>query len=159
MAYAKFGQGSSEYLIILGAAMIIAVIAAGLLGFFPGTSGDSQFAESKSYWSTAVPFSIADASQSSTGAQTLSLAVENRGGYYAEISNVTVTFGSSSATNATRQYFPPGERNILYVDNPPASCAGRAGSVVQYGVVFKYDQDPLLGKLQSGSKPLLVRCS
>jgi len=159
MANAGKGQGSSEYLIIFGVVLIIAIIVVGLLGFFPGTSGDSQVAESKSYWNTALPFSIVDSSQSSNGAQTVSLVVENHGGYYAEISNVTLTFGSSSATNATRQYFPPGERNVLYVNSPPNSCQGRSGGVVQYNVVFQYDQDPLVGKIQSGSKPLLVRCS
>ncbi len=155
----KAGQGSTEYLVILGVALIVALVVVGLLGYFPGISGDMQISESKTYWSTSQPFAISDAKQSSDD-NTLQLVVVNSAGIYLEISNFTVSALGANYSNATRLYFLPGDRNVANFRSPPFNCTGgNAGRTASYGITITYDQDQLAGKRQAGSKPLLVKCS
>lgn len=53
-------QGATEYLVLLGVVLLIALVAIALLGFFPGLSADAQATESKAYWSSAYPLAIVE---------------------------------------------------------------------------------------------------
>src|SRR3989344_1459589 len=55
------GQGSTEYLVLLGAALLIALAVVGILAFYPGTSEESRKAESDLYWRSAKPIAVTEA--------------------------------------------------------------------------------------------------
>jgi hypothetical protein len=54
------GQGATEYLVLLGSVLMIGLVSISLLGFFSGTSLDTQATQSKMYWSSASPIAIVD---------------------------------------------------------------------------------------------------
>jgi len=56
------GQGATEYLVMLGMVLLIAMVAIAMLGFFPGTAGDAQETQSKIYWQSASPIAITESS-------------------------------------------------------------------------------------------------
>jgi len=53
-----FGQGATEYLVLLAVVLIVALVSVALLGFFPGMASDAQVAQSQAYWQSAQPISI-----------------------------------------------------------------------------------------------------
>lgn len=52
------GQGATEYLVTLGAILLIGTVSIALLGFFPGLSADAKISQSDAYWNSARPFAI-----------------------------------------------------------------------------------------------------
>ncbi len=55
-----FGQGATEYLVLLAVVLIVALVSVALLGFFPGMASDAQLTQSKMYWSGASPIAITE---------------------------------------------------------------------------------------------------
>ncbi|VVB59017.1 Concanavalin A-like lectin/glucanases superfamily protein [Candidatus Anstonella stagnisolia] len=68
-------QAAAEYLVILGAVLLISTVAIALLDFFPGMSADSKISQSDSYWQASRPFAIL--------AHTRSAAPVGTSGYWA----------------------------------------------------------------------------
>ncbi len=65
----KKGQGTTEYLIILAVIIVIALVVAGVMGWFPGMSGQINESQSKTFWTTTSPISLGSWKLASTGAQ------------------------------------------------------------------------------------------
>ena len=61
------GQGSSEYIVLLGVGLAIALVVVGLLMYHPGTSNDTKKAQSDLYWKTAYPIAILESTGAITG--------------------------------------------------------------------------------------------
>ncbi|MFA5930031.1 MAG: hypothetical protein WC861_04065, partial [Candidatus Micrarchaeia archaeon] len=61
MSHALRAQGPVEYLVIAGVVLVVALVAINLLGFFPGTAGDSGASASQAYWLSARPTGIYNA--------------------------------------------------------------------------------------------------
>ena len=126
-------QGATEYLVLLAVVLIIALVAIALLGFFPGTSADNQIAQSKTYWQSAAPVSIVDASARYTqgwGKGTeIALRFRNSGGYPIRITKLLGGRNNSISSFYCRHadcggngisrnisdfyYFAPGEEKML----------------------------------------------
>lgn len=83
------GQGATEYLVLLAAVLVIALVSISLLGFFPGMSSDVQIAQSRSYWMSARPIGIADASAGGADAlgSELRFCDEGHWGYVLSLQN------------------------------------------------------------------------
>jgi hypothetical protein len=148
----KRGQGSTEYLVLLAAALIVALVVIGLLGWFPGVGGGARVSQSQSYWVGASPVSITGVKISSSGSQ---VTLANR---LADSVNVTqVTFDGVSV-NATPLYLLGGQEQTISVS---ATCgSSSSGQPVQFStVVFTYNQGSISGIKQTGSKPLVVTCT
>jgi hypothetical protein len=164
------GQGATEYIVVLAIVLTVALVVVGLLGFFPGFSGDTQASESAAYWGATRPMSIQNSLQYVPGTSTLqnlSIVVENHAPTSITVTlvNITSLANGSSAWNSTSVSFAPGERNTMIIYNTSAAatsvlydCVGRSGKTNTYNVTFVYNQDPLTGKKQIGSKPLVVQC-
>ena len=60
-AHTLSGQGATEYLVLLSAVLIVALVSISLLGFFPGTASSAQEEESRVYWQSAAPIAIVEA--------------------------------------------------------------------------------------------------
>ena len=52
------GQGSAEYLVLLGAALTVALVVVALLAYYSGTTDEAKKAESDLYWRRAYPLSV-----------------------------------------------------------------------------------------------------
>ena len=55
------GQASSEFLLILGAVLIVGLVVVTLLTFYPGTSEEKTATASMAYWSREQPIAIGEA--------------------------------------------------------------------------------------------------
>jgi len=157
----KRGQGATEYLVILGAVLLVALVIVSLLGWFPSLGGATKEQQSKSYWSGASPFAITTY-KVSTGAITFS--VSNRLADKLLLTNISVQdgFGTDVSIAAPNQYFNAGEEIVLAnttaLGNP---CAGKvAGTAFEFKVVaFTYTQGTISGIRQQGAQALVGRCS
>ena len=56
----RFGQGATEYLVLLAVVLIVALVSVALLGFFPGMASDAQMTQSQTYWASASPIAITE---------------------------------------------------------------------------------------------------
>lgn len=90
-----FGQGATEYLVLLAVVLIIALVSVALLGFFPGMADDAKMTESMAYWRSASPIAISEASATidSNGEWTqVLLILKNNGGVPIELLGIGPTF-------------------------------------------------------------------
>ena len=128
----KFGQGATEYLVLLAVVLIVALVSVALLGFFPGMASDAQMTQSRAYWQSAQPISIMEngAKLSSGGDTYLYLRLRNTGAYPIRLTGVvgadslkaTQFYGtncgvpSSSSWNISDYfYFGPGEEKYFAI--------------------------------------------
>jgi len=175
-------QGASEYLVILGAVLLIALIVISLIGFFPGTSGGISETESHVYWSsTANPIRVIGyhplASYTGSGACLAPntwktgylLVLSNSHGSVISLTDVYISGVSKSFCNpgdvtpTTSISFNPGqEKTIIVLTNisgsgpVPPSCT--SGQRVDIGLSFNYSTPNFANKKQTGSKNLVFTC-
>ena len=139
------GQGATEYLVLLAVVLIIALVAIALLGFFPGTAGDVQLSQSKSYWSSAQPVSVVEGAARlypDYGTNRVYLRLRNSGAYPIRITRLIS--GSDDATQFLNDswgaediskyfYMAPGEEKYFgYYGFGPLS--GRYITIAPVGV-------------------------
>jgi len=124
-----YGQGATEYLVLLAVVLIVALVSVALLGFFPGMASDSQITQSQMYWSSATPISIVESGAgafSTNGWTYVYLRFRNNGAYPIRITGIigadgvkaplfTATNCGAGATNNISDYFylGPGEEKYL----------------------------------------------
>jgi hypothetical protein len=97
-----FGQGATEYLVLLAVVLIIALVSIALLGFFPGMANDAKVAQSQAYWQSATPIAVKEAAarynSEGEGANALVLVLENTGSYPIQLVAIGPEFGTKSST-------------------------------------------------------------
>ncbi|MCX6770304.1 MAG: hypothetical protein NT051_06575, partial [Candidatus Micrarchaeota archaeon] len=87
-------QGATEYLVLLAVVLVIALVGIALLGFFPGTAGDTIYAQNKIYWKGVTPLAITDRGQAYTditndpGFYFFDIVVTNTGSYPISIDGI-----------------------------------------------------------------------
>ena len=163
------GQGATEYLILLGAVLVVALGVITLLGFFPGMIGDATLSESQLYWrGSARPISVIEEKNingticAGTGAASgyrLVLVNINPDPIY--LTNISLdgtprTFCASGATlPAASLSIGPGQVFRIDAVGPPCT----PGKAVEMQLAFTYDTPYLEGKTQAGAKKLSFKCS
>jgi len=163
------GQGATEYLVILGAVLLVALVIIALLGWFPSLGGSTRESQSKSYWSSASPFAITVAKASNN---TLTFSVTNRLTERLFLTSVDVQdgFGNTGIVMTPNQIVNAGEEVVLTglaaaitnsTLNPCYSTgASKNGSVFEFkAVAFTYTQGLITGNREQGVQPLVGRCS
>jgi hypothetical protein len=160
------GQGSTEYLVILGAVLLVALVIVSLLGWFPALGGSTREQQSRSYWQGATPFSITAVFMNTTGAI---LSVASRSGEKLQLTNLT--FGDSLGTYVvynTSTSFSAGEEktlssfsvtNLNFNTTRGNQCSSTGTPFDYSDVVFTYTQGSITGIKQTGARPLVGRCS
>ena len=127
-----FGQGATEYLVLLAVVLIVALVSVALLGFFPGMASDAQVTQSQMYWQSASPIAITewDAKYSSAvgGYTQVYMKIRNTGSYPIRLSkllangkNTSVMClgnwqcapGGEDGGNFSSVYLYPGEEKIF----------------------------------------------
>ena len=146
----KRGQGSTEYLVLLAVALIIALVVIGLLGWFPGLAGGARETQSKTYWKGANPFSITDYKINGTA---VSLAMRNTADSKLTLRDVELDGSSMNSTNVS---FRGGEDKL--VTGTLGTTCGSAGTAFEYNVTIVYDSASIPGMRFIGEKPLVGKC-
>lgn len=168
------GQGASEYLTILGAALIVALVAALLIGYFTGFAGELTEQESRTYWvGYAQPFKVYDAYYNGAGGQCgavagplpqIELVIKNTDKYPLNLTaiyigaNTTATICSppnSTATSPIR--FAPNEQKVVAVRVNSTLCANRTRTSA--AVALRYNSPYISNRSQNGSTRLYVGCT
>ena len=160
------GQGATEYLVILGAVLLVALVIVSLLGWFPALGGSTREQQSKSYWQGATPFSITSFKLNGTS---ISLAISSRVSDRMNLTSVDFADSLSNSVNvysgATGTLFNAGQEqtlsNLTTWNVAGNQCLTAAsGSVFDYATVtFTYTKAGITGYKQVGARPLTGRCS
>ncbi|MFA5246323.1 MAG: hypothetical protein WC408_00345 [Candidatus Micrarchaeia archaeon] len=163
------GQGATEYLVILGAVLLVALVIVSLLGWFPSLGGSTKEQQSKSYWSSASPFAITTSKVSNTS---MTFTVSNRLSDRLNLTSIEVQdgFGNTGTIMTPNQVFNAGEEATLSATSTvyynaslnPCTTTGtsKTGSTYEFKVVsFVYNQNTISGIRQTGAQSLVGRCS
>lgn len=147
----KKGQGTTEYLIILAVIIVVALVVAGIMGFFPGLGTGISESQSKAYWQSTSPLAITQYDISSTDAD---FVFRNQTTDKVNITNVTldgVSIGTITDANIVAG-------SQVTVSGLSVTCT--TGEPYQYDVVVTYDvTNGLTGAKQTGTKQLVGTCS
>jgi len=87
----KFGQGATEYLVLLAVVLIVALVSVALLGFFPGMASDAQITQSQMYWRSATPIAIVESGARVQAGDSITypyLMLKNTGAYPIRITGI-----------------------------------------------------------------------
>lgn len=152
------GQGSTEYVIILGLVLIIATISMLVMGFFSGFSESSEVLESQSYWqNAATPFALIDWKFASTPPK-LFVMVQNRASSQLNLTslNITTRAINFSVESGTPNILQPGGRaEVIYT----ASSNCDPNKVYEAEVTIRYATQSIANLTQNALKPLMLRCT
>ena len=158
------GQGATEYLVILGAVLLVALAVMSVSGQATPSSASIKEQQSSAYWSGTYPISISVLKLTS---DTLSLKLVNRESQKIRITSIQV--GNSSGLFSTiysgtiilnaGEEFTLNDVDVYSFDGNPCRglAAGKAFEVAQ--LVFSYDTASSLTNLtQAGTKPFVGKC-
>ena len=146
----KKGQGTTEYLIILAVIIVIALVVAGVMGWFPGLSSGISETQSKAYWSATSPISLAGWKLTSTGA---TLDLKNMGTDKLTVTGLTVN--SVDVNGLTTELNAGSSATTANLDT--ITCT--AGATYSYNVVITYDVvGGIAGNKLTGTKPIVGTC-
>lgn len=148
------GQGSSEYLIVLAAVLIVALVAIMLIGAFPAFGADAKFSESTQYWrGTARPFAILEHTQQN---DTLSFAMQNQETDRYIVTNITITNYNGSTVYANGVTMGGGARKVFNITGLP-NCDPESYDEYEYEITIVYNTSNIR-RWQIGGKPLMGKC-
>lgn len=150
------GQGATEYLVLLAAVLIIALVSLALLGFFPGMATDAKVSQSASYWrSEAKPFAILEHSLSG-GNLTMVLQLKEATGEF-RMTNISVAGVTNSTIPAAGRVFNAGETKTITVYG--LSTAYAAGDMYDLPVNITYTSPNGIATVQYGAKTLVGKAT
>ncbi len=169
MVYSR-GQGATEYLVILGAVLLVALVVVSLLGWFPALGGSTKEQQSKAYWSGASPFAINSFKVDNT---TMTFSLSNRLSDALTLTSIEIPNGTSTFTYVVAspaQSFNGGEEAVVTVPftflvgvnatNPCNGVTSKTGNPFELKIVaFGYTQGSITGIRQQGAQSLVGRCS
>jgi hypothetical protein len=146
------GQGSAEYLIILAAVLIVALVALMLVGAFPSFGSDARESQSKEYWiGNAKPFAIPEHTQSNG---TMRFIIQNIETDRLVITNITIGNASIDLPNGITM--GGGAKKVFNVTGLPA-CEVNIYDSYEYDVAIHYNASGV-SKTQYSAKPLIGKC-
>lgn len=158
MAFLAKGQGATEYLVLLAAVLIIALVSLALLGFFPGMASDAKISQSASYWrSEAKPFSILEHSlDTATDQLTLVLQLKEATGAF-KITNISIDGITNSTIPANGKEFNAGETKNIIVYGIGTDKA--PGDVYELLLNITYLSPNGIATVQYGQKSLIGKAT
>jgi uncharacterized protein (UPF0333 family) len=162
-------QNSLEYMLLLGALLVIGLVIVSIIALSGGNSSDSRLAASQAHWAReAHPLQVRGASLNYTkasGAANLSLVIHNTASSDLTIRQIILipgTFGpvyyqngtSAGTTGSLSVLFAPDEERILIL---PATMPWGSSppQTSEFSLTFKYDS-PLGPGVENGSTSLIV---
>jgi hypothetical protein len=160
------GQGATEYLVILGAVLLVALVVVNLLGWFPSLGAATRDQQSRSYWSGASPFSI-NVLRVNNSSVTFSAANKLSDKLNLTAVDIRDGLGNNYVIMTPNQVFNSGEEiaisNYTFnatFGNPCNAASSTAGKPFEFKIVgFTYTQGSISGIRQHGAQALSGRCS
>lgn len=147
----KKGQVSSEYMIILGVVIILAIGAALLLRESITTGGSITERQSQSYWTVAHPFSILGVKYAGTQLQ---LDVQNSLPQASVLEEIEID-GSDHTVDQT---FAANERRVVTL-TLGSSCGDPGDTYILEDINIGYRPAGGSSRTQAGEMPLVSSCS
>ncbi len=153
------GQGSTEYLVIFAAVLVVALIVIFLLGQFTGFGRESLVDQSKGYWTGKKPIAITDWSIQHGTTSSATFLVKNNDVEKIELVNITTNEGvfSSGAGNITS-----GSTTTITGTTTAQVCAN-AGDIAELTDVVIYYKKPSVSTstvfAEAGTMPIRVQCN
>ena len=144
-------QGSTEYLVIFAAILIVALIVIYVLSAVVPFGTEANISQSQAYWKTMDPLSIEESDLRSDG--TLVLVIKNNDVRTIEAVNITLG-GNEYVLGAN---ISTGDHKTFTITVQPC----QSGEVVQYkDVTISYRRPMISSALltETGSTPLMVIC-
>ena len=143
------GQGTTEYLIILAVIIVVALVVAGIMGFFPGLGTGISESQSRAYWQSTTPLAITQYEVDNAGTD---FVIRNQTTDKIEVEEITLDGTAVSVTDA----------NIAAGSQATFSGSGKtctSGQAYQYNVVITYSVDRGLQNARlTGNKALVGTC-
>ncbi|PIT84626.1 hypothetical protein COU37_02400 [Candidatus Micrarchaeota archaeon CG10_big_fil_rev_8_21_14_0_10_45_29] len=146
-------QAATEYVILLSLVLIVSLIVISVTDFFPGFAYSSQTSASQKYWASASPIAIIDFTQSGSS---FSAVIENRANANIQISAFVFSTKGTDYDAAPIPLLSPGEKYTIS-SLATTSCTGR--KPLEYGVRITYATDEVSSLVQTGLKPIYLRCT
>jgi hypothetical protein len=144
------GQGTTEYLIILAVIIVIALVVAGVMGWFPALGAGITESQSKTYWRSTTPLSLDDWTVTTSGAQ---FVVRNNTTDTITLTDITM---EGSALGLSDTNIAAGGTTTTALDNTVTCVSGQTYS---YDIIISYDVvDGISGKSLVGTKPIVGQC-
>lgn len=169
MLFVEKGQGSSEYLMVLGAVLLVSLVVVAILGLTPGNVPATSEAESTVYWrQVAAPLRVLEATRTpsavcSAGANLMGYALVIGNNEADNIDLVGVSINGANRTFCLPGADPAGSIQIgaskKKLVNVEYSLSCAPGSMLELDVAFTYDRAYFSGRLQNGTKKLVLRCT
>lgn len=155
---ASRGQGAIEYLLLLAAVLIIALIAVTLLTAFPNSSYDLRSSTSNTYWSSqASPFLITGQNLSADGV--LTLALMNAGPATLKLTRMNVSgTGMNTSSSTVPLSVAAGKRARMTVFLNGSCAPGQVYEMMVNMTLINADSE-LPARGQYGAEPLVGRCN
>jgi len=181
MVFYNRGQGATEYLVILGAVLLVSIVVVNAMSAFPSSQSSIKQQQSQAYWSSLTPIKILSAKVvdanlvlglQNTGSATIRLDGVNIGNasvpiypyYSGDYYGPAYCFRPNenlSATMSCSLIMGPGE--ISYVAAQGAgviSCANKSGTEISdVRMVYSVGGSSISNFVLKGDKPLIVSCS
>lgn len=149
-------QGATEYLVMLAAVLIIALVALALLGFFPGVSSDAKVSQSVSYWrSEAKPVAILEHHATADGLMTLVIQNVDASGTI-RIKNITLDGSYNDSFGANGFKLGPGEQKTLTINGTEE---GDVGTIYDFPINISYISSNGIPAIQYGLKTVVGKYS
>ena len=148
----KRGQVSTEYLVIIGVVLVIALVVVFLLTRSTNLAGGAVDSQSKNFWGSQTPFSINNWRASGT---TLDLVIKNNDAEQLSLTGVT---GTGVTAWSGSMLFAPNQDGALAVTL--AATCGPVGTRYQYSnVTLVYTKGSITSITQVGTVPISGTCS
>ena len=164
------GQGAVEYLLIIGAVLLIALMVISILGYFPATAGETVASQSQLYWrGQAKPFSAIDTAyknqsvcNGTNGTTGVVIAMKNNekytltlsGVFFNDVQHAVCPYENDTGTVA----FMPGQEIIVGAVLPIGSpiCANRTTDSPKFDII--YSSPYIQNRIQTGAVKLHILC-
>lgn len=148
------GQGTTEYLIILAVIIIIALVVAGVMGWFPGLGGAITEQQSKAYWQGTSPIAVTDW-QIGGSSGTTKFTLKNVGTDSLVVNSIKV--GNQTHTPTNNVTINAGETKVIDANGDIYCSAGQ--NTYQYDMIIDYNVvGGISGKKLVGAKPIVGTC-
>lgn len=149
-------QGASEFLVLLGVVLILALFSITIIGMASGSPGDARISLSRAYWSSAAPFALVGYTMTSDGVLTLTLL--NRAPRTMTLQGVSLKGDGVDHLALMAKELRSGQQ---YEKKIALSRTYASQEVFELGINISYE-DPdsdLPGQMQMGRELIVERCN
>jgi len=157
-------QGATEYLVILGAVLLVSLVAVSAVGQSASSGSTIKEEQSSAYWSSTTPIAFSSFKLNSNA---LSLKLTNRESQKIRITSIkadngagifSTLYSGSIILNSGEEYSLTAN-TYLNGGNPcSSSLAGKGFEITQ--LAFTYDvSSSMTGLTQTGNKPIVGKCA